>query len=307
MANWRHSTSRAHTAWLRPIFAIVLASAGCAAPPPPMAQRVLAHGAAADAGGTLLLVDVCLNYSAMGTGDYFVIAEARKGAEALQAATRTFLEAVDMRARTELIPFVCGALHDPVNAPKRVADGIGHPIDMRPQPLWVAPNLAADTAYVDALQTLATGLFRHSVAANGKEKSSGSVSPTDDGHARSAAALVAERSGRSSLLYLGVTGHSLSPGMATATGIARVMAGVALSVAVGPVFTAGGTQYGVVFVPGGPADKRRMAAALYDLKQSRIVRSGVIEGGGDPTKPEVIAEQDGLTLLLRDLLLSPAP
>lgn len=310
-----------------PALTIVLAAAGCAAPPPSV-QRVVAHGAAADAGGTLLVVDVCLNYSPLVTGDYFVIASARSGAAALELATQQFLDAADVRSRSALIPFVCGALHDPANAPKRVADEIDGAVSERAQPLWVAPALAADADYVDALQTLATHVFRRSVAAYDKDKPPAPALDTntntntnavnvnvnvtaadaaDDERARRAAAVVAQKSGRSSLLYVGVTGHSLSSGKATAAGVARVVAGLAISLGLGPVFTAGGAQYGVVFVPGGPVDKRQMAAGLVDLRQGQLVRSRVVGSGGDPMKPEVVAERNGLNLLLRDLLLTSAP
>lgn len=290
---------------------IALAVAGCAAPPPPTVQRVVAHPAAVNAGGTLLVVDVCLNYSPLTEGDYFVIANARRGASALEAGTRQFLDAADVRTRSTLIPFVCGALHDPANAPKRVADEIDGAVSERAQPLWVAPELAADADYVNALQVLATHVFRRGVAAYDIDKppapDARPDTAADDERARLAAATVLRKSGRASLLYVGVTGHSLSSGKAAATGVARVVAGVAMSLAVGPVFTAGGVQYGVVFVPGGPVDKRQMAAGLFDLEHGRLVRSRMVGGGGDPMKPEVLAERDGLNLLLRDLLLTSAP
>ena len=310
-----------------PALTLALAAAGCAAPPPSV-QRVVAHGAAADAGGTLLVVDVCLNYSPLVTGDYFVIANARQGASALEAATQQFLDAADVRARSVLIPFVCGALHDPANAPKRVADEIDGVVSERAQPLWVAPALAADADYVNALQILATHVFRRSVAAYDKDKppapapaldtntntntnsaadADAAAATADDERARRAAALVARKSGRASLLYVGVTGHSLSSGKATAAGVVRVVAGLAISLGIGPAFTAGGAQYGVVFVPGGPVDKRQMAAGLYDLRQGQLVRSRVVGSGGDPMKPEVLAERNGLNLLMRDLLLTSAP
>lgn len=284
---------------------LALAVAGCAAPPP-TSQRVMAHGATADAAGTLLIVDVCVNYSPLGTDDYFVISNARRGASALEAATQRFLDAADVRTRTKLIPFVCGALHDPANAPKRVADDVDGPVAMRAQPLWIAPEVSGDAEYLAALQTLATHVFRRSVEAYDKDKAP-PADATDDEHVRQASSLVALRSGRSSLLYVGVTGHSLSSGKAAASGVMRIVAGIALAVAIGPVFTAGGTSYTVVFVPGGPADKRQMAAGLFDLRQGQLVRSRVVGGGGDPMKPEVLADRDSVNLLLRDLLLTTAP
>lgn len=296
--------------WTSLVLMIAAAASGCAAPPPTV-QRVVAHSAVADTGGILVVVDVCLNYSPLGTDDYFVIANSRQGASALEAATRPFLDAADLRTRSAVIPFVCGAVHDPANAPKRLASEVDGTVSERAQPLWVAPDVAGDADYVNALQTLATHVFRRSVAAYDKDKppvpDANTDTAADDERARRAAALVAQRSGRSSLLYVGVTGHSLSSGKATAAGVARFVAGMAISVAIGPVFTAGGVQYGVVFVPGGPADKRQMAAGLYDLKQGHLVRSRVVGGGGDPMKPEVLAERNGLNLLLRDLLLTSAP
>jgi hypothetical protein len=288
------------------VLALVLAVAGCAAPPP-TSQRVIAHGAMADAAGTLLIVDVCLNFSPLGSDDYFVISNARQGASALEAATLRFLDAADMRARTKLVPFVCGALHDAANTPKRVADDVDGPVAVRAQPLWIAPEVSGDAEYLAALQTLATHVFRRSIEAYDRDKAPQTKATDDDERVRQASALVAQRSGRSSLLYVGVTGHSLSSGKAAASGVVRFVAGMALSVAIGPAFTAGGTTYGVVFVPGGPVDKRQMAAGLFDLRQGHLVRSRVVGSGGDPMKPEVVSDQNSLNLLLRDLLLTTAP
>lgn len=293
------------------VLTIAALAAGCAAPPPPSVQRLVAHGAAADAAGTLVVLDVCLNHSPLVQGDYFVVAEARQGASALEQATRQFLDAANMRSRTTLIPFVCGALHDTANTPKRIADAIDGEVSERAQPLWVAPELAADAEYVNALQTLATHVFRRSVTAYDKDKppppeASATDTAADDERARRAAAVVVQRSGRSSLLYVGVTGHSLSAGKATAAVVVRAAAAMAMAVAVGPVFTAGGSSYHVIFVPGGPVDKRQMAAGLYDLKQGQLLNSRVVGGEGDPMKPEVLAERNGMNLLLRDLLLTTA-
>ncbi len=63
----------------------------------------------------------------------------------------------------------------------------------------------------------------------------------------------------------------------------------------------------MVFLPGGPVDNRQMAAGLFDLKQGQLVGSRVVGAGGDPMKPDVLAEREGLNLLLRELLLTAAP
>lgn len=284
--------------------------AGCAAPPPSV-TRVVANPTVADAGGILVMVDVCVNYSPLAGGDYFVVSNARQGASAMESVVRQFLDAADLRRRTLLVPFVCGALHDQPEAPKRVADDVDAPVSERAQPLWVASELASDADYVRALQALATHVSRRSVAAYDKGKppapgSSSQDSAADDERARDAATVVAHKSGHTSLLYVGVTGNSLSSQKAFAIGAARVVAGVALSMAIGPVYTTGATQYHVVFVPGGAVDTRQMAAGLLDLKQGKLMQSRVVSAGGDPMKPEVLAGHDGLNLLLRDMLLSAA-
>ena len=280
----------------------------CSTAAPPTSRRLVAHASAAGATGTLLIVDVCLNHSPLVEGDYFVISQARQGAQALMAATAQYFDASDVRIRSQLIPFVCGALHDEANAPKRVAQAIDGDVSARPQPVWIAPEVAADAEYRDALHTLSTYIFRQGLALAAPQASASAAAPNAAPPAgvRQAAAVVAQRSGRSSLIYVGVTGHSLSTAKAATLGVARVAAGVALSLAAGPIFTAGGMSYSVVFVPGGPVDKRQMVAALFDLQQATLVRSNVIHSGGDPMKPEVLAGRDAVQLLLRDIAFANA-
>lgn len=292
---------------------LVLLLAGCGTAQPPTSRRIVAHASAADAAGTVLIVDVCLNHSPMGTDDYFVISNARQGAEALMVTTAQYFAASDVRIRTKLIPFVCGAVHDAANTPKRVAMAIDADVSVRPQPLWISPEVSGDAEYVEALQTLSTHIFQRGLASSAAAVASAAASASAAPSAteapepvRKAAAVVAQRSGRSSLIYVGVTGHSLSSGKAAALGVARFTVGLAISVAVGPVFTAGGASYGVIFVPGGPVDKHQAVAALFDLQQATLVRSKVVHGGGDPMKPEVLSSRDSVELLLRDVAFTNA-
>jgi hypothetical protein len=286
--------------------AALLLLAACSAAAPPTSRRLVAHASAADAAGTVLVVDVCLNHSPLVVDDYFVISNSKQGAEALMAATAQYFDASDVRIRTKLIPFVCGALHDDANGPKRVAEAIDADVSVRPQPVWISPDISADAEYVDALHTLSTYVFKRSLALASAQASASAASldaTVPDG-LHKAAAVVAQRSGRSSLIYVGVTGHSLSSGKAATLGVARFAAGLALSVAIGPVFAAGGMNYHVVILPGGPVDKRQMVAALFDLRQAALVRSNVIHGFGDPMKAEVLASRESVQLLLRDVAFS---
>lgn len=271
-----------------------------------------------DDSGVLLVVDVCVNYSPLASADYFVVDNARQGAEALAAEVKRYLIAAGVRVDSTLVPFVCGATHDAANAPKRVAESVDAEVRLHPQPLWVVPALAADAAYVQALQDIATYSYQRALA-EAAQAAAPATPSTDtlvttsetalqkfvqDQRMQEAATLVRARSARSGLIYVGVTGNSLSPGKAAAFGVLRVAAGVALSIAVGPVFTAGTTRYGVIFVPGGPVDMRQMAAAVIDLRSSTPVRTKVVHGGGDPMKPDVLTDPNALGLLLRDLAFS---
>lgn len=288
------------------VLLLVLVGA-CGTPAPPTSRRVVAHDSAADSAGSILVVDVCLNYSPLGADDYFVIANARQGAEALEAATAQYFAASDVRIRSRLVPFVCGAVHGDANVPKRVAQVVDGEVQVRPQPLWVSPDVAADADYVNALQVLSTHVFQRGLAPASGASAAADTSPDAAPPAvRDAAARVAQRSGRSSLIYVGVTGHSLSSGKAATLGVARVAAGVAMSMAVGPVFTAGGSSFHMIFLPGGPVDKRQMVAALFDLRQATLVRSNVIHGGGDPMDASVLASRESVQLLLRDVAFATA-
>ncbi len=286
------------------IAAFSMLVAACGTPAPPTSNRIVAHAATAGASGTLLVVDVCLNYSPVNVDDYFVLENARQGASALATTTARFFESTDIRVHDRLVPFVCGALHDSANAPKRVAERVDGDVSTRSQPLWVSNDVASDGEYVRALQVLATHAFESAL------NPSAQPGPTPTFSAdvvRDAATKVAQKSGRSSLIYIGATGHSLSSGKATAVGVARVVAGIAISVAIGPAFTAGGASYGVVFVPGGPVDKRQMVGALFDLQRGTLVQSKVVHAGGDPMKAETLTNREVLQLLLRDLAFTPAP
>jgi hypothetical protein len=262
-----------------------------------------------DGGSAALVLDVCLNYSSI-TGDYFVVDRAREGAQALETTIAGFMDAVGASAQPRLAPFVCGALHDRENVPKPVAESIDGELSHRPQPLWTSPALADDPAYAAALHTLATHIAEAGLRAAADEappKAPDAPRPAPSASpevVRRAADLVSQRTGRTHLLYLGVTGHSLSPAKAGAIGVLQVLASVAFTVAVGPVFTAGPYSYYAVFVPGGPVDKRQMIGGLFDLKRAELVRSRVAGGRGDPMKPEVLASREGVGVILRDLVLT---
>lgn len=281
--------------------ALLLVACGSAAPP--TSARLVAHDVATDAAGTLLVTDVCIGFSPLASADYFVVEPSRRGAEALQAAAAEFLAAADLRVRERRIPFVCGARHDRENQPKGVARDVDAEQRQARQPLWVAPEIEADGALVEALGVVATHAFETAVLAALQPPEP--VPPTFDATTvRTAAALVAARTGRSSLFYLGVTGTSISTEKAFVSFAGRLAASVALSLAIGPIASVNTAttsyQWHVIYVPGGPVDRRQMVGAMVDLRDGRVVQSQVVHAGGDPMSPDVIASRDALALLLKD-------
>lgn len=289
---------------------LVCLVAACSALPP-KSQRLLHHSELEGASGALLMVDVCLNEDLLGDDDYFVVKEAKEGAQALMNAMARYLNATGLSVGTKLIPFVCGALHDPINEPKRVADSIGGAVAKTKQPFGITDELARDPEYLGALQKLATYIFQGAIVAKSdaaaiKSKASVSLSFVSSDEASSAASIVAARTHRSSIIYIGVTGNSLSTGKAATLGIARFAVGLAISLAVGPIMTVGDTSYGLVVIPGGPADARQMVAGLVDLRSGVLIQSSIVHAGGDPIKPEILTRPDAIQLLLRDLVFTNA-
>lgn len=279
--------------------------AGCAVQPT-TGTRLTANTALAEDRSVLLVVDVCVNFSPLAGSDYFVVEPAQQGADAMVKAVHEYLAVHGVKVGTALTPFICGALHDAQNQPKRVATSIDKDVTARPQPLWVAPPVAADDAYRTALHELATWSYQGALA-RATEGQSGNPPPrwVDESRAQQAMRVVRERSGHSSLIYVGVTGNSHSAEKASAVNVLRFVSGVALSMAIGPIYV-GQSGMNVVFVPGGLSDSMQMAAALVDLRDSRVASTRIVHSNGDPIKAEALVHPDALGLLLREITLIPA-
>lgn len=292
--------------WPARLAALVTAGlvAGCAVQPT-TGTRLTTHSVLSEDRSVLLVVDLCVNFSPLAGSDYFVVDPARQSADAMVAGVRQYLALHGVKVGTAVTPFICGALHDEGNAPKKVATAIDGEIADRPQPLWWAPPVAADPAYGAALLDLATHSYQGALA---RTEGVSTASPPklfiDEGRARRAMQVIRERSGHATLIYVGVTGSSLSAEKATAFNTLRFVGALALSVAVGPI--AVGAGYGIqpVFVAGPVRDNTQMAAALVDLRETRVARTRVIHTNGDPLKAEALVHPEGLGLLLRDITLT---
>ena len=107
------------------VLIIIACSLMACAGSPPASQRLSSHSELSGGSGPALLVDVCVNEDVIGDDDYFVVKEAKEGATAIADATERYLQLNGFRLSLKLIPFVCGALHDVQNRPKRVARAVG--------------------------------------------------------------------------------------------------------------------------------------------------------------------------------------
>ena len=173
----------------------------------------------------------------------------------------------------------------------------------------MAEEYARDPEYRGALQKLSTYVFQKAILAN--NASTSAKNPTDmllisDNDAKAAASIVAARTNLQSIITIGVTGNSLSTGKAASLGVVRFVAGMAISLAVGPIPIDGYTSVGVIYVPGGPADSWQMAGGLIDLRSGGLVKTRIVHGGGDPMKPEVLAQSNAIDLLLREMVFTNA-
>lgn len=285
---------------------IVLMLSACGAVTPATSRRITSELETADGKGILLLIDVCLNESPIVGDDYFVISNSKDAARDVLSAVKKYISTVGVNNTASLIPFVCGASHRPSKIPERIAERIDGNIRLERKPFATDKILAADEAYLFALEYISTFLFESSLARSQSNQSSYQLEQSvNDRHIfESSISTVATRSGKSRLLYIGITGTSLSTGKAVALGIARFATGLALSVAVGPLYKSGGNNYGVVFVPGGVTDGSQTVAALLDLKTGGIVKTNIIHSYGDPMKAETLSQGESMRLLLRDIAFS---
>jgi hypothetical protein len=243
--------------------------------------------------GVVLIADVCVYQEGLSqSDDYFAIAESRNDADALLTAAASRLRDAGVPVHATLVPFVCGALHDKANPPVKAAENIGGPVTSVPQPFGIQGSIKADQAYLSALSQLATLGFYY--ATTGRLGPGNGVDNTSSWEKfEKSAHVIADRTGATSVLYLGVLGYSETSGRAAALGIGRFMFGMATGVLTGGH---------VIIIPGQNTDGRLVSATLVDLPSGEAVWSNAIRGAGDPMKPEIVADAEALDRLLSDLL-----
>ena len=256
---------------------------GCATSlPPPFVTT--AHDPLLDKnGGVVLLADVCIKRGRVFGDDYVVVAESKASAEALVSAARDYLSDNGVQVRATLIPFVCGAWHDSKNPPQNVANNLDDNVKVGTQPFDVSKDLERDSDYVHALTVVATYALWHPFMPKHRVEAADRRIPLVNlEQLRTATAIVTAKTQASTMLYIGVYGHSRSAGQDIVHGIGSLLT--------------------LRAIPNG----RLMSTALIALETTNVPWSNAVSVTGDPLKLDVVANESAVDLLLSRLVRQPA-
>lgn len=254
-------------------------------------------------GGVVLFVDVCNQMDTVGN-DYFVVNESKKVSKAMVKGVTTYLEKNGVKVRSEITPFVCGALDTKENPPVKVAEKIGGAIKESKKPFGVIDEVAQDTEYLDALTTLATSIHgkeMYDIATYyNKNKKGKKVSQfiLDEDKLKAASGVVKAKTGAASILYVGVNGTKVSGGKKFAQGLGCFTVGMATGLATGGA---------VSFIPGHRIDGKYFFAGLVNLESGKLVWDGWSHVAGNPLSPKAVVIPSHIDLLLKKLVFKEVP
>lgn len=254
-------------------------------------------------GGVVLLADVCIRRGSLVRDNYVVVEESKAGAKALVNEVHDYLSTYGVQVRATLIPFACGAWQDSKNLPQNVANNLDDSVREGQQPFDVSEDLKSDRDYVHALTVVATYAFQHPIVPKQEATPADQqVSLVSLEQFRAAMAIVTAKTKASSILYIGVSGLSRSAGQNVVRGTGSFLIGMATGVA-----TLGlGYGIGVAIMPKPIPDSRLMSAAMINLETTKVLWSYTVTSPGDPIKPDVVANQSIVDMLLSGLVLQPA-
>jgi hypothetical protein len=285
---------------------VICGLSGCVATAP-KSVRVSHDPLLARQGGVILLLDACVQRDIVGGGDYFVIKEVEAGAQATLSSLKKYIQDSRIPVREEVIS-VCGARLNSNNAAIRAADRAGGRVRSAQQPLKISETAKDDPEYVRALGLVSTYSFERAAVKPGAKKNfggqpSGKEAPNsiEIKDFQAAAEVIKNRTQASSVLFLGILGHSRSGGKKAVQKIGSIAVGVTAG-----FLTAGlGTGYYLVFVPGFQIDGMMMESALIDLDSGQLTWSSAVQSTGDPIRPNVMSNPETIDLLFRDIIFKP--
>ena len=293
------------------IIIILIALTSCTGPI--KVRKIAHHDPIMDQnGGVVLLVDVCNQIDVVGDGDYCVINESKKVASSLVKGIRSYLDQSGVQVRTEIIPFVCGALDTPQNIPIKVAEKVGGTIDEASKPYSVTDEINNDTKYLNALTKLSTYVFERGMMivledyAKVKNKMAEFQKPdliVQENQFIDAVEVIKTKTNASSLLYVGMKGTKISGVKKIGQGVLSLTVGVATGVA-----TAGlGTGFYVSLIPGRDVDWKYSIAGLINLESKNLTWQHYTSTSGNPLKAKDVANPEEIGRLLKKLVYNEVP
>ena len=254
-------------------------------------------------GGVLLLADVCIRRGSLIRDNYVVVTESKAGAKTLVNEVHDYLSTYGVQVRATLIPFACGAWQDSKNSLQNVANNLDDSVREGQQPFDVSEDLKSDRDYVHALTTVATYAFQHPLApGQNTNRANPAVSLVTVEQFRAASVIVMAKTKASSILYIGVSGLSRTAGQNVLRGTGSILIGTA----VGMATLGAGAGVGLIVMPGPVGDSRLMSATVINLETAEVRWSNIVSAPGDPIKPDVVANQSIVDMLLSGLVRRPA-
>ncbi len=270
--------------------------------------------------GPALIVDVCIKADVIGDDDYFVVEEAKTGARELIKNSKECLNCYGIESDLELIPFVCGTLHDVETSPKNFAGKIGAQVEKGHQPFACIDRIKSDDEYLEALKKSVTFVFQKSLQnaqtkldkkkfkLNSKNNSSIFISEEDF---KAATAIIAERTNKETAIIMGIMGNKLSKGKSLTTGALKFSVGIATGLATYgtlPSFAAGATTYQpyIISFPVGDKDQWQMYGGFLNLKSGEVLWTNVAFGYNDPIETKAFSKTQNLEWFFKDLVVKPS-
>mgnify|MGYP000489454484 CR=1 FL=1 len=285
---------------------LVFVVAGCASAVTPPTSYEVAPDPILSRGKVLLVTDVCIQIDCIGDSeDYFVVEDSRYGAESCLPVLQTYLEDSGIQV-CDTIPLVCGASH---GENRIILAGLNTDSDINesPQPIYVDPSIAADQKYIEALSQVSTYAFEHPTVKHQETPESlkhTEKSLVSENEFSAAAEIIRNRTGASSVLFLGVDGKSESSGKAFAKGVGTFVVGMATGLATAGLGVSIGdtTYYLMIYPTHQDGDSRIFLGSLIDLDTSRIAWSNTAQWRGDPIEKDIWTNDDPLEYLFHDVL-----
>lgn len=182
-----------------------------------------------------------------------------------------------------------------------MAEKIGDPIVDAKQPFAVSPALREDDEYRNALVKLSSLVYHRGLAQRTRTVNpvgNYPLFPQIPYDIKNESAIIAARTGASSLLHVNVWGYRQSLGKVTALHAGSVAIGILTTIATNGMFT---------YMPRPKGDASQVVANAINLETGDIFWTNATNFRGDPANVDEIADPTRTDKLAYELLHKPAP